>query len=83
MSTPPPSGKGTTIRIGFVGYCAADASVEKMNVRTTAEKRIRAPLFCLGPGARRATIEKTAHVPSMERPEEFEQLVLGFIEEAA
>jgi pimeloyl-ACP methyl ester carboxylesterase len=35
------------------------------------------------PGARRATIEKTAHVPSMERPEEFEQLVLGFIEEAA
>jgi pimeloyl-ACP methyl ester carboxylesterase len=35
------------------------------------------------PGARRATIEKTAHVPSMERPEEFEQLVLGFIKEAA
>jgi 3-oxoadipate enol-lactonase len=35
------------------------------------------------PGARRATIENTAHVPSMERPEEFEQLVLGFIEEAA
>ena len=32
------------------------------------------------PGARRATIENTAHVPSMERPEEFEQLVLGFIE---
>jgi 3-oxoadipate enol-lactonase len=35
------------------------------------------------PGARRATIENAAHVPSMERPEEFEQLVLGFIEEAA
>jgi pimeloyl-ACP methyl ester carboxylesterase len=35
------------------------------------------------PGARRATIENAAHVPSMERPEEFERLVLGFIEEAA
>jgi len=35
------------------------------------------------PGARRATIENTAHVPSMERPEEFERLVLGFIDEAA
>ena len=35
------------------------------------------------PGARRATIENAAHVPSMERPEEFERMVLGFIEEAA
>jgi 3-oxoadipate enol-lactonase len=35
------------------------------------------------PGARHATIERAAHVPSMERPEEFERLVLGFIEEAA
>ena len=35
------------------------------------------------PGARRATIADTAHVPSLERPREFEQLVLGFIEEAA
>ena len=31
------------------------------------------------PGARRATIANTAHVPSMERPEEFERLVLGFL----
>jgi pimeloyl-ACP methyl ester carboxylesterase len=31
------------------------------------------------PGARRDTIANTAHVPSMERPEEFERLVLGFL----
>jgi pimeloyl-ACP methyl ester carboxylesterase len=34
------------------------------------------------PGARRATIENTAHVPSLERPAEFQELVLGFIEGA-
>ena len=33
------------------------------------------------PGARRATIADAAHVPSMERPREFEELVLGFVEE--
>ncbi len=33
------------------------------------------------PGARRATIADAAHVPSMERPREFEKLVLGFVEE--
>jgi 3-oxoadipate enol-lactonase len=33
------------------------------------------------PGARRATIAHTAHVPSMERPREFEKLVLGFLDE--
>ncbi len=32
------------------------------------------------PGARRETIANTAHVPSMERPEEFDRLVLGFLE---
>jgi pimeloyl-ACP methyl ester carboxylesterase len=32
------------------------------------------------PGARRATIAGTAHVPSMERPAEFDELVLGFLE---
>jgi 3-oxoadipate enol-lactonase len=35
------------------------------------------------PAARRATIANTAHVPSMERPREFEELVLGFLEEVA
>jgi 3-oxoadipate enol-lactonase len=35
------------------------------------------------PGASRATIENTAHVPNLERPDEFERLVLGFVEEAA
>jgi 3-oxoadipate enol-lactonase len=35
------------------------------------------------PGARRATIADTAHVPSMERPREFDELVLGFLEEVA
>jgi 3-oxoadipate enol-lactonase len=34
-------------------------------------------------GARRATIANTAHVPSMERPQEFDELVLGFLEEVA
>ena len=33
------------------------------------------------PGAGRATIADAAHVPSMERPREFEELVLGFVEE--
>jgi 3-oxoadipate enol-lactonase len=33
------------------------------------------------PGARKATIANTAHAPSMERPREFEELVLGFLEE--
>jgi len=35
------------------------------------------------PGARHATIPETAHVPSMERPREFDGLVLPFLEEAA
>lgn len=33
------------------------------------------------PDARRATIEGVAHVPSMERPREFDKLVLGFLAE--
>jgi 3-oxoadipate enol-lactonase len=35
------------------------------------------------PDVRRATIANTAHVPSMERPREFDELVLPFLEEAA
>jgi 3-oxoadipate enol-lactonase len=35
------------------------------------------------PHSRRATIEGAAHVPSMERPEEFDELVLGFLAEVA
>ena len=35
------------------------------------------------PNARRATIPGTAHVPSMERPREFDELVLPFLREAA
>jgi pimeloyl-ACP methyl ester carboxylesterase len=35
------------------------------------------------PNARFEMIANTAHVPSMERPDEFERLVLGFIAEAA
>jgi 3-oxoadipate enol-lactonase len=35
------------------------------------------------PNARFETIANTAHVPSMERPEEFDRLVLGFLEEVA
>jgi 3-oxoadipate enol-lactonase len=34
------------------------------------------------PGARRATIGNTAHVPSLERPHEFDEFVLGFLAEA-
>jgi 3-oxoadipate enol-lactonase len=33
------------------------------------------------PNTRRATIEATAHVPSMERPQRFDELVLGFLAE--
>src|SRR5262249_20094605 len=35
------------------------------------------------PGARQTTIPSTAHVPSMERPREFDELVLPFLAEAA
>jgi pimeloyl-ACP methyl ester carboxylesterase len=35
------------------------------------------------PGARLATISATAHVPSMERPREFDELVVPFLEETA
>ena len=35
------------------------------------------------PGARRATIPGTAHVPSLERPREFDELVLPFLQEHA
>jgi len=35
------------------------------------------------PGARFETIADTAHVPSMERPREFDELVLPFLREAA
>ena len=33
------------------------------------------------PNTRRATLDATAHVPSMERPQEFDELVLGFLAE--
>src|SRR6185437_2894365 len=39
-------------------------------------KRLEAEI----PGARRETIAGAAHVPSMERPDEFDRLVLGFLE---
>jgi 3-oxoadipate enol-lactonase len=35
------------------------------------------------PGARRETIPGTAHVPSLERPREFDELVLPFLQEHA
>lgn len=35
------------------------------------------------PGARKAILPGTAHVPSMEKPDEFNELVLGFYEQAA
>jgi len=35
------------------------------------------------PGARLETIRDTAHVPNMERPREFDELVLPFLREAA
>ena len=31
------------------------------------------------PGAERATIAETAHLPSLERPEEFNRIVLAFL----
>jgi 3-oxoadipate enol-lactonase len=33
------------------------------------------------PDTRRATISGAAHVPSMERPAEFDRLVLGFLDD--
>jgi pimeloyl-ACP methyl ester carboxylesterase len=35
------------------------------------------------PGSRRETIASTAHVPSMERPREFDEVVLPFLRESA
>jgi 3-oxoadipate enol-lactonase len=31
------------------------------------------------PGAERATISEAAHLPNLERPEEFDRIVLGFL----
>jgi pimeloyl-ACP methyl ester carboxylesterase len=31
------------------------------------------------PGARRRTIAGTAHLPNLERPDEFDRIVLGFL----
>jgi 3-oxoadipate enol-lactonase len=31
------------------------------------------------PGAEKVVMRNTAHVPSMERPDEFNRLVLGFL----
>jgi pimeloyl-ACP methyl ester carboxylesterase len=31
------------------------------------------------PGAERATIADTAHLPSLERPDEFDRVVLAFL----
>ena len=33
------------------------------------------------PGAERATISDAAHLPNLERPEEFDRIVLGFLRE--
>jgi 3-oxoadipate enol-lactonase len=33
------------------------------------------------PGAERATISEAAHLPNLERPEEFDRIVLGFLRE--
>ena len=33
------------------------------------------------PDVRRASIADTAHLPSLERPEEFDELVLAFLDE--
>jgi 3-oxoadipate enol-lactonase len=35
------------------------------------------------PGAERATITDTAHLPNLERPEEFDRIVLNFLAEHA
>ena len=34
------------------------------------------------PGARRVVMHGTAHVPSLERPDDFDRLVLDFLREA-
>ena len=50
---------------------------DQPDIRTIAERLAREI-----PNARLETIADTAHVPSMERPEEFDRLVLGFLETA-
>ena len=42
-------------------------------------REIAARLEAEIPGARREEIVGTAHVPNMERPEEFDRLVLEFL----
>ena len=48
------------------------------DIRAIADRLVREI-----PNARFETIANAAHAPSMERPEEFDQLVLGFLKEAA
>jgi 3-oxoadipate enol-lactonase len=43
--------------------------------------RIADRLYAEIPGAERATIAAAAHLPSLERPEEFDRIVLGFLAE--
>ena len=49
-----------------------------MDVRQAAE-----PLAAAIPGARLAVIPDAAHLPQMERPEVFNEIVLGFLLEVA
>jgi 3-oxoadipate enol-lactonase len=51
---------------------------DQPDIRAIAERLAREI-----PGARAERIANTAHVPSMERPEEFDRLVLDFLEQAA
>jgi 3-oxoadipate enol-lactonase len=55
----------TLVMVGEYDVSEAQASAEALAARV--------------PGARKVVIEGTAHVPNMERPEEFDRLVLDFL----
>jgi len=71
---PPAVGRLTEIRVPtlvIVGDCDVD------DVRDAAEELQRGI-----PGARLVVMPGVAHVPNMERPEEFNRIVLDFLESA-
>ena len=70
---PPAVQRLDQIRVPTLLIVGALDDPEVLRAAGTMEKEI--------PGARKVVISDAAHVPSMERPAEFDQAVLGFLRE--
>jgi pimeloyl-ACP methyl ester carboxylesterase len=70
---PPASQRLTEVRVSTL-VVTGDEDVS--DIHAIAERLTREI-----PGAERATIPEAAHLPNLERPEEFDRIVLGFLRE--